>query len=139
MKKIELTSRKLLRKIFGGISLTAIAFTFQACYGPRVDHPCDMRFTGTVISKSTNLPIQGIKVALNDGVIHGFTDKNGKFDIYAHDWDLNCEDCISDKAKIHFLDVDGADNGHFADLSRDVNYPKCNGEIEMNIELEVME
>ena len=138
MKKIELTSRKLLRKIFGGISLTAVAFTFQACYGTGPDEHCDMRFTGTVISKTTNLPIQGIKVALNDGIIYGFTDKNGKFDIYAYEMDLNCEDCISGKAKIHFLDVDGADNGHFADLSRDVIYPKCNGEVEMNIELEAM-
>ena len=33
MKKIELKSRNLLRTIFGGISFTAMAFVFQACYG----------------------------------------------------------------------------------------------------------
>ena len=29
MKKIELKSRKLLRKILGGVSITAVAFIFR--------------------------------------------------------------------------------------------------------------
>jgi len=37
MRKIELKSRKLLRIIFGSLSLTAMAFVFQACYGPPPD------------------------------------------------------------------------------------------------------
>ena len=41
MKKIELKSRKLLRKVFNGISLTAVAFMFQACYGMPKDYMYD--------------------------------------------------------------------------------------------------
>ena len=131
MKKIELKSRKLLRKIFGGISLTAVAFTFQACYGPRVDPPCDVQFTGTVISKTTNLPIEGIKVAIDKGINYGFTDENGNFNIYTS----VCNDCSSGTIKIHFLDVDGADNGHFTDKTMDVDF-RCRVEVEINVELE---
>ena len=84
MKKIELKSRQLLRKIFNGISLTAVAFIFQACYGVGPDCYSDVRLTGTVTSKTTNLPIQGIKVTVNDESHNiGITDENGKFDFYA--------------------------------------------------------
>lgn len=136
MKKIELKSRKLLRKIFSGISLTAVAFSFQACYGTPNDLVCDVKFTGTVTSKTTNLPIEGIKVVLNDGVIHGFTDKNGKFIVYARKWELDCKLCVPGKVNIHFLDIDGVDNGHFADKIIDAKQPACNGEVEMTVELE---
>ena len=139
MNKLELKSRKLLRKIFGGISLTAVAFTFQACYGVWHDEYCDVRFTGTVISKTTNLPIKGIKIAIDEGVNFGFTDENGKFDIYASVPNgYNCEDCTPNKAKIHFLDVDGAQNGHFADKTLDINHD-CKDEVKINVELEEIE
>jgi len=132
MKKIELRSRNLLRKVFNGISVTSIAFTFQACYGMPPDIDCDVRFMGTVISKTTNLPVEGIKVALNDGVLYGFTNKNGKFDIYARKWELDCEQCANNKVNIHFLDVDGADNGHFADKTISITKPGCDGEVDVN-------
>jgi len=137
---MELTSRKLLRKIFGGISLTAIAFTFQACYGIWTDDYCDVRFTGMVTSKTTNLPVKGIKIAIDKGINYGFTDENGKFDIYASvssDRAL-CESCTPGKAEIHFLDVDGAENGHFADKTIEIVHV-CYDEVKINIELEEIE
>jgi len=137
MKKIKLKSRKLLRKFFGGISLTAIAFTFQACYGVWHDDVCDVRFTGTVTSKTTNLPIKGIKITIDKGVHYGFTDENGKFDIYASVLSdgAYCEDCTPGKAKIYFLDVDGTQNGHFADKTIDIEH-SCKDEVKINVELD---
>ena len=137
MKRIEFKLRKSLRKIFNGISLTAVAFTFQACYG--MEPPpsyCDVKITGIVTSKSTNLPIKGIKIAVNEGINFGFTDENGKFDFYASvDKGYYCENCTSNKAKIHFLDVDGTENGHFSDKTIDTNL-KCNDEVKINVELD---
>ena len=132
MKKIEIKFRKSLRKIFNGISLTAVAFTFQACYGMEPDCYNDVKFSGTVISKTTNLPIQGIKVSVNDESHNiGITDENGKFEFYASV--RNCPGEYSDK--VSFLDIDGAENGCFADTTITVN-PASKNEINMDVELE---
>jgi len=112
MKKIELTSRKFLRKIFNGISLTAVAFIFQACYGPGPDMLCDFKLSGTVTSKTTDMPIQGIKITVDEGYNFGITDKNGNFQFYANV--LDCQ-TLKDGVHINFLDIDGIENGHFAD------------------------
>ena len=83
MKKLEFKLRKSLRNIFNGISLTAVAFIFQSCYGPEPDwRYCDVKLTGTVTSKTTNLPVKGIKIAVDKGLNYGFTDEDGKFDFY---------------------------------------------------------
>ena len=132
MKKIELKSRKLLRKIFNGISLTAVAFIFQACYGMDRDCYSDVRFTGTVTSKTTNLPIKGIKVSVNDESHNiGITDAEGKFDFYAGVSTCSDEQGVS----VHFLDIDGIENGHFADKTITID-PIGKDEVRINIELE---
>ena len=126
MKNIELKSRKLLRKIFNCFSITAVAFIFQACYGPGPDMYHDVKFTGTVTSKTTNLPVEGIKVVVDEGYNFGFTDKNGKFDFYA-----NVPGCFdSSDVNIHFRDVDGMRN----DTTIVVN-PACQNEVKINVEL----
>jgi len=117
MNKIELKSRKFLRKIFNGISLTAVAFIFQACYGmPGELINYEVKFTGTVKSKTSNLPVKGIKVSVHDPVynIGGITDENGKFDFYAG---THYEENDGGKVKLHFIDIDGVENGHFADTT----------------------
>jgi hypothetical protein len=130
MRKIELKSRKLLRTIFGSISLTAMVFIFQACYGMRGDF-YEVKFTGTVTSKTTSLPVKGIKVAISEGINHAFTDENGKFDFYAS---------ISDRydspngININFLDIDGIENGLFADTTIIANIANKR-EVKMNVEL----
>ena len=114
MKKIELRSRQWIRKLFGGVSLTAMAFVFQACYGPLPDDAYDVKFTGTVTSKTTNLPVKGIKVSVNEGLNYGFTDENGKFYFFASF--MNREGYSrTDSVNIQVLDVDGPNNGLFAD------------------------
>jgi len=139
MKKIELKSRKLLRTILGSISLTTMAFIFQACYGPSRDYYFhNVKLTGTVSSKTTNLPIKGIKVTVNEGVIYGYTDDNGNFDFYADV--CNCsyyENDIHytpDKVSVHFLDIDGIENGSFRDTTIIVNRENKN-EVKINIQL----
>ena len=120
MKKIETKSRKLLRKIFGSISLTAIAFTFQACYGPG-DPPenKDIKITGTVKSKTTNMPIKGIKIAVNEEKNYGLSDEEGKYSFYASvlGWDNTNRLTFyaTDSLHVHFTDIDGVANGYYKD------------------------
>ena len=140
MKKNKLKSRKLLWRIFGGISLTAMVFIFQACYGmPMVLYDCyDVRLTGMVKSKTTNLPINGIKITVNEGYNYVFTDENGKFDFYARvsslDYDEDGVSYTQDKFYIHFLDIDGIENGHFADTAIVIN-PAHKNEVKIDVEL----
>ena len=134
MKTIELKSRKFLRKVFNGVSLTAVAFVFQACYGMPNDMYCDFKLTGTVTSKTTNLPIKGIKVVVDKGLNYGFTDENGKFNFYASFPDCNAQNDVN----IHFLDVDGVENGSFADKTTIVQ-PARKDEVEINVELDEIE
>ena len=143
MKKLELKGRKLLRYLFGCVSFTAVAFVFQACYGVVDDY--EVRLTGTVWSKNTNLPIKGIKVAVNDEqFICGMTDENGKFDFYANVpkggyYDYNENDSVSvyrsaDSVKVHFMDIDSTQNGYFNDTTIFVN-PANKNEVKINIML----
>jgi hypothetical protein len=141
MKKIELKTRKLLRMIFGGITLTAVAFVFQACYGPPRDRYYDVKdvkLTGKVTSKTTNLPIKGIKVTVNDWYNYGITDENGNFDFYAEipNWVYYRDNVhyTPDSIRVHFLDIDSIENGYFADKTIIVD-PEMR-EIELNVELE---
>ena len=130
MKKFELNTRKFVRKCFNCISLTAVAFIFQSCYGPGPDGYCDVKLTGTVTSKTTNLPIKGIKVSVGeDGFNYGYTDENGKFDFYAS------FEMYQDGVNIHFVDVDGVDNGHFAGKTISVD-SECKDEVKINMELD---
>lgn len=58
---------KLIRKIFGGISLTAAMFVFQACYGTpewEEDINC-VDFDVRVLSADDNSPIPDIRVYAN--------------------------------------------------------------------------
>jgi len=139
MKKIELKSRKLLRKIFGGISVTAVAFTFQACYGMGGDMYYDIKLTGTVTSKTTNLPIRGIEVTVNDESHNlGITDEKGKFDFYAgvpgYPFERDGIRYVPDSVRVHFRDIDGIENGHFADTTLFIN-PKNKDEVRINLKM----
>jgi len=150
MNKVELKSRKVLRKIFGCLSLTAVAFTFHACYGIPMDYYY-VRFTGTVESKSTTKPIEGIKVAIgppyhfdNPNSNIGITDKDGKFDLYAHVPIHEYYDSENDKYYpadsiiVRFSDIDSTENGYFENKVMLVN-PDHKDEVKINIKLEEKE
>ncbi len=142
MKKIELQLRKSLRFLFGCFSFTAIAFIFQACYGIEPDCSYDIKLTGRVTSKSTNEPIQGIKVRVAHDCAYGITDKNGDFSFYASIFECRGyyeEDEMEEKLEygqtlIYFEDVDNTANGHFSDTTIIVE-PAHKDELKINIEL----
>ena len=112
MKKLRQKKQQILRFLFGSFSATALMFTFQACYGMPSNgdwYPVE----GQVVSESTQEPIPDIKVIcerngfmVNDAVS---TDAEGRFII-----DLNKDEL--DSVNIHLKDVDGAENGQYADL-----------------------
>ncbi len=140
MKKIELKFRRLLRTIFGGVSLTAMAFVFQACYGPASDPYYDIKMSGTVKSKSTNKPIKGVKITVNDESNYGITDKKGKFEFYTRvpDESYRYHPYPPDSVVVRFLDIDGVENGHFEDKIVIVN-PAHKDEVIVHVELEKKE
>ena len=139
MKKMELKLRKRLRILLGGISLTAAAFVFHACYGMPPDNYDDVQITGTVRSKTTLLPVKGIKVMANDeGYNFGITDKDGKFDFYSSvpNFSYSKDDIhySPENVRINFLDIDGIENGHFSDTTITVNRVNKN-QIIINVDL----
>ena len=93
------------RKIIGGLCLTSVAFVFQACYGTPQDFGNDLLIEGQVKSKTSGLPIQGIKVSVDDKVQYTNTDENGKFSFYIERLQY---------AKIQFTDIDSTQNTLFS-------------------------
>ncbi|MCL2434526.1 MAG: hypothetical protein FWD09_00110 [Lentimicrobiaceae bacterium] len=131
----------MLRTIFGCISFTAVAFVFQACYGTPQDMDfLDVRITGTVKSKTTDLPIEGIKVSIKDlPYDYGLTDTTGVFDFYAYlpNYVHRVNDSVvykPDSLKIQFLDIDGIENGSFNDTT--IYVPTYRKRIEIHVALE---
>lgn len=96
--------RNFIRKILGGLSLTSALFIFQACYGTPQDMGLDILVEGKVKSKTSGLPIKGIKVS---DVINGqydLTDNDGLFSFYTEK---------HENMKFRFEDVDNMENGSF--------------------------
>ena len=131
MKKMELKLRKSLRTIFHGISFTAIAFVFQACYGTAGDFGSDIKVSGTVKSKTTNLPIKGIKVSHPNSMTYEITDENGNFSFYTY-MEYNSS---NNDIPVLFEDIDGIENGYFEDKTIIID-PARKDEIKINVELE---
>jgi hypothetical protein len=137
MKTIELKTRKLLRKIFGSITLAGVAFVFQACYGIEPDgreSDCsfDTRLSGTVLSKTTNLPIKGIRVFIDGSANYGITDENGQFDFYAY---IRMCEVSPDNVSVMFVDIDGEENGSFVGKNYNIDVIEQDM-VKINVELE---
>lgn len=96
--------RKIIKKIFGGLSLTTAMFVFQACYGTPQDFGADLFVEGLVKSKSTGLPIKGIKVSNADLPQYIYTGEDGSFSFYTES---------SEGCKLKFEDWDSDLNGSF--------------------------
>ncbi len=97
--------RNWFRGIIGGLSFTSALFIFQACYGMPQDMMDDLLVEGKVTSKSTGLPIEGIRVTDKDHGQYQFTDDEGGFSFYT---------TFSDRITLLFEDVDSESNGSFA-------------------------
>ena len=119
--------RNWKRKLYGGLCLTSIAFVFQACYGTPQDFGADLLLSGQVKSKTTGLPIKGIKVSVIDGIQYSTTDVNGNFSFYTEKFD---------SAKIRFEDIDSTLNGSFVTKDSVLTALKGDDIITLKIELE---
>lgn len=108
---------KLLRKIMGGISLTAAMFVFQACYGTMDDYyDYSSMVTFRVVSAETGAPLPSIRIEArqitpesgSDGdstwTNHEYTDSNGLATLWA----------TRDRAH-HFYLIDDSSNYATAD------------------------
>jgi hypothetical protein len=102
--KLTDKKRKILRRIYGALSLSSALFVFQACYGTPHDMIRDVFIQGSVKSKATNLPIQGIKVSIENQPEFALTDSIGKFKMYAS---------RAAEYKIKFQDIDSIINGNY--------------------------
>ena len=128
MRQIKLKLGQFLQTIFGGLCLIMAFFVFQAC-GLGADADDYVTLTGEVRSKTTNLPIEGIKIAVSRNgyyKLYGFTDQNGKFDYYTGNPRMayEFEDKVvikADSVKVEFIDIDGAENGSFSDTTIFIN------------------
>jgi putative lipoprotein (rSAM/lipoprotein system) len=114
-----------LRTLIGGLSFTSALFVFQACYGTGPDYGLDLNIKGQVKSKTSGLPIEGIKVSVPSNSQFELTDRDGKFSFYT-EW--------RDVLAIQFEDVDSTQNGLYA--SKDTVLAKYNRVINLNIALE---
>jgi hypothetical protein len=124
-QKTEIMRRNWRRKILGGLSLTSALFIFQACYGTPQDFGLDIFIEGQVKSKTTGIPIKGIKVTMPDNLQYQVTDQQGKFSLYTE---------AADSYKIKFEDVDSNQNGLFS--ARDTTIITREKEIYLDIVLE---
>jgi len=126
MKKFSEKVRRVLRTIFRGLGVTAVSFIFQACYGMPPQAGDEVTIHGSVKSKTTSEPIQGIKISIEDMTLEGKTSNNGNFYIY-----LPRQDAYT----INFQDIDGPENGgEFKPYSKTVD---TQGEAPISIEVEV--
>jgi hypothetical protein len=97
--------KKWFRNFIRGLSLTSALFVFQACYGTLQDYALDLFIEGQVKSKTSGLPIEGIKVSVTSTSQFELTDEEGKFALYVH---------TLDGLTVRFQDIDAELNGLFA-------------------------
>ena len=124
--KTEITDkkRKILRRIFGALSLSSALFVFQACYGTLKDFGADVFIQGFVKSKTTNSPIPGIKVSIANQPQYEITDNTGKFKIYTS---------LGNEYNLKFEDIDDVKNGAF--LPKDTILTTVNESTLLNVYL----
>ncbi len=117
--------RNVIRRIVGGLSLTSAMFIFQACYGTPQDFGLDLLVEGQVKSKTSGLPIKGIKVSVADNVQYEMTDEEGKFSFYTE---------MLERLTLQFQDIDSTKNGLYID--KDTVLTDLKENIYLNIALE---
>jgi len=126
IQKLTDKNRRILRKVYGALSLSSALFVFQACYGTPPDMGMDVYIQGFVKSKTTNQPITGIKVSIENYPQYEVTDSEGKFKIYTS------RDSVY---KIKFEDVDFSQNGAF--LPKDTIVKIIDESTFLNVSLDV--
>lgn len=116
------------KNLFRGLCLTSVAFVFQACYGTPQDLGFDILLEGKVVSRTTGLPIKGIKVSITDGPQYVYSDNEGNFGFYSE---------YRENLPLTFEDIDGIENKHF--IKKDTLLKVNNERIFFNIALDEKE
>jgi hypothetical protein len=116
--------RNWIRTIIGGLSFTAALFVFQACYGTPQDLGLDVLIEGQVKSKTSGLPIKGIKVSVTN-IQYEITDQEGRFSFYTEK---------IEGLAIRFEDIDSIQNGSF--LKKDTVLTNITEKVFLDIVLE---
>lgn len=117
--------RNWIRSIIGGLSFASALFIFQACYGTAQDLGLDLLVEGQVKSKTSGLPIEGVKVSVANNMQYEYSDDEGKFSFYTE---------LFDHLTIKFEDVDSTQNGSFAD--RDTVLTQLGDNVYLDVEME---
>jgi putative lipoprotein (rSAM/lipoprotein system) len=117
--------RNWIRGIIGGLSFTSALFVFQACYGTPQDIGLDILVSGHVKSKSSGLPIEGIKVSVTNNMQYEMTDENGHFSMYTE---------MFEHLRMNFEDIDSTANGYYA--SKDTVLNNVSEDVFLEISLE---
>jgi hypothetical protein len=119
--------RKLLRSIYGTLSLSTALFAFQACYGVERDMGNDALIYGKVTSSLDGSPIKGIKVISLHDYNYAFTGDDGGYAIFTPSYS---------QMGLRFQDTDSIENGLFQ--TRDTLFSMIpNQDLRMNISLDV--
>lgn len=117
--------RNWIRSIIGGLSFTSALFVFQACYGSPQDFENDILIEGHVKSKTTGLPIEGIKVSVEGVMAYDVTNYIGLFSFYTE---------IADNMKIMFEDIDSTKHGFY--LNKDTILTDIRSQVPLEINLD---
>jgi len=115
----------VIRKIVGGLSLTSAMFVFQACYGTPQDFGLDLLIEGQVKSKTSGLPIKGIKVSVAENLQYELTDEEGKFSFYTE---------MLEGLILQFQDIDSSQNGLY--IEKDTVLTNLSEKVYLDIALE---
>jgi uncharacterized protein YfaS (alpha-2-macroglobulin family) len=86
----------------------------------------DNRVEGVITSKTTGLPIPGIKVSWVNQSYSGTTDQSGIFIFYLP---------LNEEYLLRFEDVDGAQNGLY--LQRDTLVKVTDGQLSLQIKMDI--
>lgn len=114
-----------IRNILKGLSLTSAMFIFQACYGIPDDGYYDVNISGEVLSKTSGLPIGGIKVTLDTTGQYTFTDSLGRYSMWTE---------REFKTTVQFQDIDSIQNSYYQDFDTVLTKPE--GDVLLNVMLE---
>ncbi len=113
------------RTLLGGLSFTSALFVFQACYGTDQDFVPDTLLEGIVNSKTSGLPINGIRVSVAESMQYALTHENGRFAMYTR---------MMDNLKITFEDIDSTQNGLY--LKKDTVVTNSGEKVFLQINME---
>lgn len=126
INQVKIKRRKLLRALFGLFSFSSAMFVFQACYGMPPDYGLDLYISGKVVAKSSNLPIEGIKVSVDGSSNYGVTDSSGFYSFYNE---------RNNGLKFRFEDIDSTKNGYYQTLDSTLHIASDLEKISFNVAL----